>query len=88
MHQDNPGAAHHGGAHGRRHLKVHNIPLSIGILHTEDRLSSPCHRQEPLLQYFGMGHGQAQYRLEHMRFMAPNSVGGVQTIIVLMCCST
>jgi hypothetical protein len=59
MHQDNPCAAHHSGAHGRRHLKVYNIPLSIGILHSEDRLPSLCHCEELLLQYFGMSHGQA-----------------------------
>ena len=81
MRQGNPCAAHHSGAHGRRHIKIYNMPLSISILHTEDRLTSPCHCQEPLLQYCGMSHGQAQHRLEHMHFMAPNSVGGVQTII-------
>jgi hypothetical protein len=81
MDQDNPGAAHHSGTHSRRHLKVYNIPLSIGIVHAKGRLPSPCHCQELLLQDFGVSHGQAQHRLEHVYFMAPNSVGRVQTII-------
>jgi hypothetical protein len=81
MYQDNPGASHHSGTHIRRHLKVYNISLSIGILYAKGRLPSPCHRQEPLLQDFGVGCGQAQHRLEHVCFMVPNSVGGVQTII-------
>jgi hypothetical protein len=33
------------------------------------------------LQLFRMGGCQTQHRLEYMRFMVPNSVGGVQTII-------
>jgi hypothetical protein len=81
MYQDNPGTAHHSGAHIRRHLTVYNIPLSIGILHAKGRFPSLCHCQEPLSQYFGVGHGQAQHRLEDVRFVAPNSVGRIQTII-------
>ena len=65
MRQDNPCAAYHGCSHGGRHLKVHNIPLSIGILHTEYRLSSPRDSQEPLLESFRMGGCQAQYGFAH-----------------------
>ena len=54
---------------------------AFASLHAEDRLPSPCHRHEPLLQGFCIGNGQAQHRLEYMRFMAPNSVGRIQTII-------
>jgi hypothetical protein len=61
MYQDSPGAAHYRGAHSCCQLKVDKIPLSIGSLHAEDRLPSPCHGQEPLLQSFSMGHGQAQH---------------------------
>ena len=82
MHQDNPCAAYHGCSHGGRHLKVHNIPLPIGILHTEYRLTCPRDSQEPLLEIFRMGGGQTQYRLEHMRLMAADSMGGVQTLIM------
>jgi hypothetical protein len=81
MHQDNPCAAYHSGCHRGRHLKIHNIPLSIGILHTEYRLTSPRDSQAPLLEIFRMGGGQAQHRLENMRLMTANSMGGVQTII-------
>ena len=52
------------------------------ILYTEFRLTSPRESQEPLLEIFRMGGGQAQHRLEHMRLMAANSMGGVQTIIM------
>ena len=82
MHQDNPCAAYHSGSHGGRHLKIHSIPLSIGILHTEYRLTSPRDSQEPLLEIFRMGGGITQHRLEHMRLMAADSMGGVQTIIM------
>ena len=77
MPQDNPCAAYHGCSHSGRHLKVHNIPLSIGILHPEYSLSSLRDSQEPLLKIFRMVSGKTQDRLEHMRFMTPNSVGGV-----------
>lgn len=82
MHQDNPCVAYDSGSHGGRHLKIDKLLLSIGILHTEYRLTSPRDSQEPLLEIFRMGGGQAQHRLEHMRLMAANSMGGVQTIIM------
>jgi hypothetical protein len=47
---------------------------------TEYRLSSPCDSHEPLLESVCMGSYQAQNRIEHMRLMATNSMGGVQTI--------
>jgi hypothetical protein len=55
--------------------------LSVRLLPAAHRLTIPRDSREPWLQLLRMGGCPASHRRKYTGLMAPNSVGGVQTII-------